>query len=73
MGKVFNCFYLGRKNFINYKHSLEDIIANYGEYIVRHEAISPILAPAIGDYGIILRTENLEQGKEAVRYAMEKL
>ena len=73
ISRKYNCFYLGRKNFINYKHSLEDIINNYGDYIVRHESISPILAPAIGDYGIILRTKNLEQGKEAVQYAMEKL
>ena len=50
----------------------KDILNNYGDDIVLHEAISPILAPAIGDYGIILRTENLEQGKKAVKYAVEK-
>jgi len=72
VSRKYNCFYIGRKNFINYKHSLDDILKNYGDHIVLHEAISPILAPAIGDYGIILRTENLEQGKEAVKYAVEK-
>ena len=72
ISRKYNCFYVGRKNFLNYKHSLEDIINKYGDYIVSHEAISPILAPAIGDYGIILRTENLEQGKKAVKYAVEK-
>ena len=73
ISRKYNCFYLGRKNFINYKHSIEDITNKYGDYIVLQEAISPILAPAIGDYGIILRTEDLEQGKEAVQYAMEKV
>ena len=73
ISRKYNCFYLGRKNFINYKHSIEDITNKYGDYIVLQEAISPILAPAIGDYGIILRTEDLEQGKEAVQYAMEKI
>ena len=72
ISRKYNCFYVGRKNFINYKHNLEDILNNYGDYIVLHEAISPILAPAIGDYGIILRTEDLEKGKEAVKYAVEK-
>jgi hypothetical protein len=72
ISRKYNCFYIGRKNFINYKHSLEDILNNYGQYIVLHEAISPILAPAIGDYGIILRTEEMEQGKEAVKYAIDK-
>lgn len=72
ISRKYNCFYVGRKNFLNYKHSLEDIINNYGNYIVLHEAISPILAPAIGDYGIILRTENIDHGIEAVKYAIEK-
>lgn len=73
INRKYNCFYVGRKNFINYRHSLEDIINKYGDYIVLHESISPILAPAIGDYGIILRTKELEKGKEAVRFAMEKV
>jgi hypothetical protein len=72
ISRKYNCFYVGRKSFINYKHTLEDILNNYGDYIVLHEPISPILAPAIGDYGIILRTEDLEEGKEAVKYAIEK-
>jgi len=71
ISRKYNCFYIGRKNFINYKHSVNDVINNYGEYVIRHEEISPILAPAIGDYGIILRTENLEKGKEIVEYAMK--
>lgn len=72
ISRNYNCFYVGRKNFINYKHSLEEILDKYGDQIVLHEAISPILAPAIGDYGIILRTKDLEFGKEAVRFAVEK-
>jgi biotin carboxylase len=72
VSRKYNCFYIGRKNFINYKHSREDILNSYGDYIVTHEPISPVLAPAIGDYGFILRTKNIETGKEAVRYALEK-
>ena len=72
ISRNYNCFYVGRKNFINYKHFLEEILDKYGDQIVLHEAISPILAPAIGDYGMILRTKDLEFGKEAVRFAVEK-
>ncbi|MFW5961685.1 MAG: ATP-grasp domain-containing protein [bacterium] len=72
INRKYNCFYIGRKNFIDYKHTLEDIIDKYGDYIVRHEAISPILAPAIGGYGIILRTKDIEKGKAAVQFAIEK-
>lgn len=70
--RKYNCFYVGRKNFINYKHSLDDILNKYGDYVVLHEPISPILAPAIGDYGIILRTKDFEEGKKAVKYAVDK-
>ncbi|MFW5736324.1 MAG: ATP-grasp domain-containing protein [Halanaerobium sp.] len=72
INRKYNCFYIGRKNFIDYKHSLEDILDKYGDYIVLQEAISPILAPAIGDHGIILRTKDIEKGKEAVQFAVEK-
>lgn len=70
--RKYNCFYIGRKNFIDYEYSLEDILANYGDYIVQHESIAAILAPAIGDYGFILRTKELEKGKEAVNYILAK-
>jgi len=55
------------------KHSLEDILNNYGDLIVENEAVSPILAAAIGDYGFILRTKNIEKGNEAVEYILAKL
>jgi hypothetical protein len=73
VSRKYNCFYIGRKNFINYKHSFEDILYNYGDYIVQHEAIAAILAPAIGDYGIILTTEDIEKGNEAVQYILDKV
>ena len=73
ISRKYNCFYIGRKNFINYRHSIGDILNKYDEHVVLHEEIAPILAPAIGNYGIILRTEDLEQGKEAVNYALEKI
>ncbi|MFW6230135.1 MAG: carboxylate--amine ligase, partial [Halanaerobium sp.] len=71
--RKYNCFYVGRKNLINYQHSLEDILNNYGDLIVEHEAVSPILAAAMGDYGFILRTKEIEKGNEAVEYILAKL
>ncbi|MFP4372649.1 MAG: acetyl-CoA carboxylase biotin carboxylase subunit family protein [Halanaerobium sp.] len=71
--RKYNCFYVGRKNLINYQHSLEDILYNYGDLIVEHEAVSPILAAAMGDYGFILRTKEIEKGNEAVEYILAKL
>lgn len=71
VSRKYNCFYIGRKNFIDYKYSVDEVVNNYGEYIIRHEEISPILAPAIGDYGIILRTKDFNKGINIVKYAVE--
>ncbi|MCC3145726.1 ATP-grasp domain-containing protein [Halanaerobium sp. Z-7514] len=73
VSRKYNCFFVGRKNFIDYKNSIEDILNSYGEYISFHEPIAPILAPALGDYGFVLRTKDLEKGKEIVQYAIEKV
>jgi len=73
ISRKYNCFYIGRKNLINYQHSLEDILNNFGDYIVQQEAVPEILAPAIGDYGIILRTKDIDKGHEAVDYILAKV
>ncbi len=70
ISRKYNCFYIGRKNFINYSHPIEEILNKYGDHIALHQEIAPVLAPAIGDYGIILRTKDLELGKEAVNYIL---
>jgi len=72
ISRQYNCFYIGRKNFISYTHSIDDILDRYSEYIIFHEPISPVLAPAIGDYGFVLRTEDIELGKQIVGYALDK-
>jgi len=73
ISRKYNCFYVGRKNSFNYRNSLGDILNNYGEHVALHEEIAPILAQAIGDYGIIIRTEKLDRGIEAVEYALDKV
>jgi len=72
ISREYNCFYIGRKNFINYKNSLDDVLEKYGQHIIFHEAISPVLAPAIGDYAIVLRSPEIEMGEEVIRFALEK-
>jgi len=72
LNRNYNCFYIGRRNSCNYIHSYEDIVSSYGDYLLFHEATPPILAPEMGDYGLILRTEEIEKGKEAVEYILDK-
>ena len=72
ISRKYNCFYLGRKNSIDYRHSLEEILNIFGEYIVQHEEIPALMAPAMGDYGMVIRTKKLKEGKKIVNYALEK-
>ena len=72
ISRKYNCFYIGRKYFIDYKNSVEAVLNSYSQYIIFHEPIAPILAPALGDYGFVLRTKDLATGKEIVQFATEK-
>jgi len=72
ISRKYNCFYLGRKNSIDYRHKLEEVLNIYGEYIVQHEEIPALMAPAMGDYGMVIRTNKLKKGKKIVQYALDK-
>ncbi len=57
--------YVGRKDHIPYHLSHDQAIEEYCELIVHHERIDSIFAPAIGNYGYMLRHEKLEPLIEA--------
>lgn len=57
--------YVGRKNHITYRLSHDKAVEEHCELIVHHERIDSIFAPAIGNYGYMLRHEKLEPLLEA--------
>ena len=73
LDRPYNCFYLGRKNHFYYRYSTEDLARKYSGQIVFHGPISPAFSAAMGDYAIIFRTKNLEEGLAIQRSAMEKI
>jgi formate-dependent phosphoribosylglycinamide formyltransferase (GAR transformylase) len=70
--RPYSCFYVGRKDSLNYKRSLEDILEAYKEEIVHHYKVEKIFSLAIGDYGIIFRTKDHEKGLEIRREMIAK-
>lgn len=70
--RPYSCFYVGRKDNLNYKRSLEDILEAYKEEIVHHYKVEKIFSLAIGDYGIIFRTADHEKGLEIRREMIAK-
>ena len=54
------CCYASRKNNRLYAHSEQEILATFGECVRHHEPISGIFSRALGDYGYIVRSPELD-------------
>lgn len=72
LARPYSCFYIGRKDSLNYKRTLEDILEAYKDEIVHHYKVEKIFSLAIGDYGIIFRTKDHEKGLEIRREMIAK-
>jgi len=53
--RKYHVCYVGRKFKYNYVLSHDDVMSKYGNMIVHHDYISGALAPALGNYGFIIR------------------
>jgi len=57
--RPYHCAYVGRKLHIPHTLTHTDVLQRHHDLIVHHEAISPVMAPAIGDYAYVLRAADL--------------
>ena len=55
------CCYIGRKSNKPYAHAHREIRARFGQRIVHEEPISGIFSAALGDYGYLVRSPNLDE------------
>jgi hypothetical protein len=58
--RLFYCIYIGRKNRISYSLSHSRVLDKYRDLIMHHERINSIFSAAIGNYGYLLRSPELE-------------
>jgi len=65
------CAYIGRKKNRGYAHSHEQILEAFGEMLVQHEPMSGVFSAALGDYGYLVRSPDLEDITEMTRYIHE--
>ena len=63
--------YVGRKHGKRYLHGPGEILAAFGGLIVHHEEINSIFRAAIGDYGYLVRSKELDEVLAATRYIQE--
>jgi hypothetical protein len=59
--RPYHCAYIGRKFNRPYSHAHEEILQIFGDKIMHHEAISGVFSAALGDYGYLARTPDLEE------------
>ena len=68
--RKYHCCYIGRKNFISYKHSRQEIIEKYGRFIVNESFIPDILSAAIGNYAFLVRSEELKKVVDIANFVL---
>lgn len=59
--RPYHCAYIGRKSRKSYAHNHEEIMGAYGRMIVHHEPINSIFSAALGDFGYLARSADLEE------------
>ncbi len=71
--RPYHCAYIGRKRGKSYVRDHGEILSALGGCIVHHEEINSIFRAAIGDYGYLARSANLEEIMAAARFIQETI
>jgi hypothetical protein len=64
--RKYHCCYIGRKNGKSYARSHEQTLRELGSLLVYHTPVSGVFRPAIGDYGYIIRSANMDDIRRAI-------
>jgi hypothetical protein len=59
--RKYHCCYIGRKFRHSYAHTHEQILRAFGQVIVHHEPMSGVFSAALGDYGYLARSPEMEE------------
>jgi biotin carboxylase len=66
--RPYHVAYVGRKWTRRYAHTHEAVLDACGEYLCHHQPIEGVFAPAIGNYGYILRGADLDDLMELAEF-----
>lgn len=58
--RKYHCAYIGRKDNKDYTYSHEEVMGNFGDFIMLNEPISPIFSVALGNYGYVVRSSEVK-------------
>jgi hypothetical protein len=65
------CCYVGRKSNRSFAHSHQEIMDCYGEKISHHESISGVFSAALGNYGYLVRSPDLDEILSIAKFIQE--
>jgi biotin carboxylase len=66
--RKYHCCYASRRYHKNYTYSHNDIVKNFQEKIIHHEPIMGVFSVALGDYGYIIRSKNINEIYEITNF-----
>jgi hypothetical protein len=65
------CCFVGRKSNRAYAHSEQEILAKYKDRISHHEPISGVFSAAMGNYGYLVRSPDLDEVLAIAKFIQE--
>lgn len=69
--RPYHCCYISRKSQKKYAHTHEQVMKAFGRCIIHHEPISGIFSAALGDFGYLARSPDLNEIFETVEYIQQ--
>jgi len=69
--RKYHCCYASRKNQYHYTHSHDELMAKFGEFIVKTVSVPGVFSSALGDIGYIFRCKEMDQVEETVSFIHE--
>jgi hypothetical protein len=67
----YHCCYVGRKSNRSYAHNEQEILSCYRDKICHHEAISGVFSAALGNYGYLVRSPDLNEILSIAKFIQE--
>jgi biotin carboxylase len=70
--RPYHCCYVGRKSNKIYSHSHSEILNHCGDKIAHHEPISGVFSTALGNYGYLVTTSDLQEAIQIAEFIQRK-
>jgi biotin carboxylase len=70
--RPYHCAYIGRKSKLAYKHTHKQVLARCGAALMTHEPMAGVFSAALGDYGYVVRSPDLDEIRALAEFAQMK-